>query len=173
MPVALTLRLDDAGIARVQPVLDALETLGIVSSVRRLGYPPHVTLAVWDDEPEPERVRGLLADWGELEAGCPALGMFAGPPVTMFIAVTPTSALLQRQAALVRAMPGHVVHPHYRPGAWMPHVTMADDVDPVAAGAACSIALSSLRPFVSKLARVDCVRFPPAQVLWSAGVGRG
>lgn len=128
MPCAVTLRLDAAGIACVEPVLDGLETHGIVSSVRRLGYPPHITLAMWEGETEPDRVRQLTTGWRELVVTCPAIGMFPGTPATMFIVVTPTAALLQRQAALVRALPEHRVHPHYRPDAWMPHVTVADDL---------------------------------------------
>jgi 2'-5' RNA ligase len=172
MPNAITLRLDDDAAACVQRVLDALDSRGIVGSVRRLGYQPHVTLAVWEQDAEPEDARALIAGWRELAIDCPALGVFPGTPATLFLAVTPTAALLQRQAALARLLPGHRVHPHYRPGAWVPHATLADSLDPAAAQQAWSVALAAFRPFAAKLLRADRVRFPPVQVLWSADLSR-
>jgi hypothetical protein len=50
MPLAAALRLDDAAAAPVSALWRALAEAGVDDDCLRLGYPPHVTLAVWPDD---------------------------------------------------------------------------------------------------------------------------
>lgn len=107
---------DDAGLA----------SLG--STSRR--QEPHVTLAVLEG-PTPEK----LVDRLEREVagtGGPTIllahfGVFVHPGFVLFLGVTPTDELrfLQRSVIDSASSAGFVVWDHYRPGAWVPHCTLA------------------------------------------------
>lgn len=75
-----------------------------------------------------------------------------------------TFDLLALQTGLVEAI-GLPVHPHYRPGAWVPHVTLTGlVVDP---GRVVTALLRHWQPIVGVLDQVDLVRFRPVEVLQS------
>ena len=80
-----------------------------------------------------------------------------------------TETLLARQAALVAAL-GAPPHEHYRPGHWVPHVTLghAD-----ALGRAMETLAPLWRgPVSGRLNRLELVRFRPVAVLRSLPLGR-
>lgn len=172
MPFAATLRLDAESAAQVEAIWTAFTQRGISNSARRLGYPPHVTLAVCDDKADQaklaESVRSRAAAWSSVGVTCAALGVFADPPVTLFLVVTPTQPLLKMQADLCQALPQEQLHPHYHPGSWLPHVTVADDLQPARVPAAMAAACAAFRPFAATLFQVDLVRFRPVKLLWQA-----
>ena len=78
----------------------------------------------------------------------------------------PVAALLDRHAALCAALPA--AHPNYRPGAWIPHVTLADDVTAGTVGAGIDLVAERFHPFTAILDRVELLRFPPITLLWHA-----
>jgi 2'-5' RNA ligase len=98
-----------------------------------------------------------------VRVGLCALGLFPGPPGVLFLAPAPTPALLDIHAALIASLPAAGLHPHYRAGAWMPHVTLAEGVgDPAAAVRALDRAAL---PLAAVLDRLEVVRFRPVTVL--------
>lgn len=155
-------------------VADALAQRGISDSMRRLGYPPHVTIAVCEERTDREAlldtVRQIAADWCRLPLHCPALGVFPGTPATLFAAPTVTEDLLELHADLLRRLPAQQVHPHYRSGSWFPHITLADDLPAAHVADAMASALEVFQPVAAELVRVDVVHFRPVTVLWHANL---
>jgi 2'-5' RNA ligase len=92
------------------------------------------------------------------------LGVFPGnPPVVWAVPAVPVE-LFEWHRALHAALSPLSVHPHYRPGSWVPHVTLGQP----AATAAIEAALAVWDgPLTALLDRVELVRFPPAAVLRS------
>ncbi len=142
--------------------------------MRRLGYPPHVTLAICEDGTEQatlvEAVRRTATDWPRLNAACPALGAFSDPPIALFLIVTPTETLLRQQAALCQALPEDRLHPHYQPGIWLPHITAADDLQTARVSTAMAVAAANFQPFTACFTQLEVVRFRPVRVLWNAAL---
>ncbi len=128
MPLAVTLRLDDAAAAPILAMWRALAEGGVDDGCLRLGYPPHVTLAVWPEEAPVEPLAAAVgrfgAEWGALPVALAGFGVFPGAPAVLWAAPVVTGALLARHAALVAAVPDTPCHPHYQPGRWMLHVTL-------------------------------------------------
>ncbi|MBU8547016.1 MULTISPECIES: 2'-5' RNA ligase family protein [Roseomonadaceae] len=166
MPLALTLRFDAAAEARLARFETALAAAGFASASRQTGYPPHITLLRVEDAAAEPVLAERLSDLPRLAATLmlSGFGLFPGPPPILFLAPVVTPGLLAFQAALVAALPDVEVHPHTRPGAWVPHVTLAEGAAP--ALAAALEAWDGPCP-VTPVA-VELVRFPPARVL-----GRG
>jgi 2'-5' RNA ligase len=169
MPYAITLMLDAVSAPSVVAPWETLAAHGISESAIRSGYPPHLTLAVFSDGADAERLIGAAretsARWRKLPIRLTSLGVFPGPPAVMFLAPVVTQALLTAQAELLIELDNEPVDPHYRSGGWVPHVTLADDLtDPAAALAV----LQPLRlPIDAMLDTIEVVRFRPVEVLAS------
>jgi 2'-5' RNA ligase len=170
MAYAVTLRLDDDAAARVRVLWDALSAAGFANHAARLGYEPHLTLALLDDPADASRlgetVRTISAEWRTMPLSLSAIAAFATAPATLWLAPTVTAPLLQLHAALCAALPS--VHPHYRPAAWIPHVTLSDDVASGALGEGINLVAERFQPFTATLDRLDVLRFRPISLLWHA-----
>ncbi|MDI3306275.1 MAG: 2'-5' RNA ligase family protein [Acetobacteraceae bacterium] len=173
MPYAVTLRLDAASAASIEAMWRALAEAGLDDGCLRPGYPPHVTLAVYpDDAPVPQldaTVMLLAKEWDIMPIELAGLGIFPGPDPVLWVAPVPTAGLLACQAALVAALHGLRCDGHYRPGHWMPHVTLGR----VGAAARALEILAPLWPgaMTGRLERLDLVRFRPVTVLRSLALG--
>ena len=176
MPLAVTLCLDPAAAGRVERLWQALfDRLG-EDDTRSLGYRPHVTLAILPDSaplaPLDAAVRILAT---AAEAAIPitlsGLAVFPGTPPVLWAAPAPTRRLLALHARLLAALDTLPVHPHYRPGAWVPHVTLAKN-SRADAHALLQAALPAWDgPVHGLLDRIDLVRFRPVEVLHSEALG--
>jgi 2'-5' RNA ligase len=138
MPLAITLRMDADSGATVAALIARLATAGIARDQVDLGYPPHMTLAVWrDDNPAATRpsLTVLAANTPAITCMLAAVAVFPGPPAVMWLAPSGSVALLGLHDRVANAAPATDLH--YRPGNWVPHVTLSTSIqDPGAALAA-------------------------------------
>ncbi len=166
MPYAVTLRLDANPAALVRRLLAALAEAGIADDVHRLGYAPHVTLAVLPDSVPAARIEAAIASLPIpiLPIQFAGFGLFPGPPAVLYLAPVAHAALLHWQATLAATLPE--MHAHCRPGQWVPHVTLARELtDLAAAGQALAVLQPIWRPISGQLEQIDLVRFRPVEVL--------
>jgi 2'-5' RNA ligase len=115
-----------------------------------------------------DAIRLLSANWSASPVSCAALAVFTGAPATLFVTVAPGEALVRQQAELHAALARHVESSHYRPGGWLPHITLADDLSMQRTGAALSALLPGFSGFDAVLDHVELVRFRPVKSLWHA-----
>jgi len=170
MPYAVTLLLDPDCTARIRGLWQALARERLSDSAVSLNYDPHVTLAIHDDTADPavlsDGARSAASGWNALPVTCAALAVFPATPSTLWIAPTVTTELLRAHAELCAALPSTSLHAHYRPGTWMPHITLADDLGAGSIGAALTTSAAAFRPFVASLDRIEVVSFRPVIRLW-------
>jgi hypothetical protein len=130
--LALELYLDEASERSVLSLWAALDALGVPSlgSAPGAAYRPHVSLAVFAETDLP----GLVAALGPALFSCPglpltlaSLGFFVGAQSVAFLGVTPTERLLDTHRNVHAALVGVTEEswPVYEPGAWVPHCTLA------------------------------------------------
>jgi len=168
---AITLRLDAPGGRRIERLWEELARRGISDSMQRLGYRPHVTLGVYEAV-APEVVVPLLGELAEkclpLAADFTGLRSFPGTAPVLWAAPAPSTDLTAAHA-LLHEMVGADCHDHYRPGSWIPHCTLAQDLD----GDRLRAALSALQPlwedFSARFDGIDLVAFSPVEILWESG----
>lgn len=173
MPYAATLVLDDAAAAPVVAMWRALAEAGVDDDCLRLGYQPHVTLAVWPDGAPVGSLAAAVdrfgAEWGAFPVDLAGFGVFPGSPAVVWAAPVATETLLARQAALVAAA-GTPPHEHYRPGRWMPHVTLGRTDAP---GRAVEVLAPLWRGALSgRFRSLEVVGFRPVVVLRSLPLRR-
>ena len=175
MPYAITLRLADADCGPVDALLDLLSARDIADDVRRFGYAPHITLAVYPDDADAGALAASAAalsmQWKRLPVRFVGLGIFPGAPAVLWLAPVVNSSLLVRHAHLLAR---HAASSHWASGAWVPHVTLSAALaNPNALAAATELAASTLTPFEAALDRVELVRFMPLEVLFSGPLVAG
>jgi 2'-5' RNA ligase len=169
MPYAFTLRLDPASADRVEDLWRVLATQGLDTDRHELGYPAHITLAIYPDCTPEDRLHAafshVTASWRILPVTLGGIGVFPGASSILWAVPVVTRDLLARQASIADALPDLPIHPHYRPAAWIPHVTLTGalpDPEP-----ALKALLVRWQPVTGELVQADLVRFRPVEVLRS------
>lgn len=138
-----------------------------------LNYPPHFS-AVRVDDAEPQLLvpaaKRLAETIGRLEIWLASVSFFGGPEAVMFLSHVPNALFIDAHQKLCRDLAPLRIHPLYDAGSWMPHVTLAVDLNQDKAVAATSAIVPTFKPFPVTLTRVEVVSFPPAQVIWSGEI---
>jgi len=140
--LAVCLLFDDRSDTAVRRLWDRLVALGLPSLATHTHgrHVPHLTYAslLSGDEEAVLAALEQLPDGEELTLHLDAFGTFRRSRCWLAPAVAP--GLARRQVAVVEAVrdTGAVLHKHYVPGHWIPHVTLAprmhlDDLPEVAA----------------------------------------
>jgi 2'-5' RNA ligase len=173
MPFAITLRLDLNSATTIEAMWRNLATNGIDDDRARLGYSPHITFAICEDNTPVDVLReavGRIARcWDALPVTLAGLGIFPGSSSSIWAAPVVTAEMLARQSALRAALQGIEVHSHYRSGHWVPHITLSGALrDP---GRAVTALATRWQPFRGSLDRLDLLHFRPVEVLESHALG--
>ncbi|GEO17751.1 2'-5' RNA ligase family protein [Microvirga aerophila] len=136
-------------------------------SMVALGYPPHLTLAVYDDIPL-VRASDVLR---EAFAGRPALRLtftrlrFFDDPLVLWAEPSPSADLTSAHARVHACIDPQLCHPHYRPGAWVPHCTLGTQILLKYQAEAVALAERPIAAFEVVFDVVDYVSFAPVVVI--------
>jgi 2'-5' RNA ligase len=177
MPFALELALDPQSASVVRAAWGALAAAGF-PLMAELGANPHVSLAIWDE-----------IDLSAMSSAVAALGRETAPlpivfdrvdvfPTTgvVFLSPVPDRTLSDVHARCQRRLSayGRRPWPHYAPGAWVPHCTLAQDLESAGALAqARSVAERTPLPIVGRLERAELIGFRPVHCLRAAPLAAG
>ena len=171
MPYAVTLPLDAAAAKRIRRMWHMLAEQAGADDAVRLGYAPHFTFAVLPDTvptAEIEEAAFRVAEnWAPFSVVLAGLGVFPGTPPVIWAAPAVTDDLIDSHAALLGNLAPFTVHPHYRPGNWVPHVTLSQNGPSSAARAIEVLASAWDGPICTRLERIELVQFLPVKILRS------
>ena len=170
MPYAVTLPLDDAAAVYIRRMWCVLAERAGVDDAIRLGYVPHISLAVLPDEAPVSEIEAAffraVKGWATLSVVLAGFGVFPSAPPVIWAVPIVTAGLLARHASLCADLASFGIHPHYRPGHWVPHVTLSQE-GPSSARAIEVVTSTWDGPISARLDRVELVRFRPVKVLRS------
>src|SRR5215510_11260342 len=127
---------------------------------------PHVTLAVYG-RVAPAPFAAALASWAAaarpLDLRLASVGLFPGDARVIFFAPIVTIELLELHRGFHAALASVGQDPWalYRPGAWVPHCTLAMEIDPAALHRAVDAARDAPLPIDVRLSAVGLVEFRP------------
>jgi len=133
-----------------------------------LNYPPHVTLAIYDNISVGklrETLRAVFGARARIRLRFDRLAYFEQPQLVFWAAPEASDPLLHAHAALHRLIHPSLCREHYRPGAWVPHCTLATDVSPNNRQQAFDLADQKIAPFDVVFDKADCVEFMSVRVL--------
>lgn len=127
MALALNLLFDRATNAAVSQSWQELADAGISSDMLGLGYPPHLTLLVMDDEQLVPIFASALSTLARLAPASVRLGevrSFDGTAVVYLGCEGDLTDLRNLHRAAAACVPEEGIRPYYRPASWTPHVTL-------------------------------------------------
>lgn len=171
MALAISLVFDADTTARVEGLWRALAEAGISRDMLDLQYPPHVTLVVTDDETLEPQMRAALAraeGRAPLTVELGPVRRFEGTDIT-WLAADGGPDLHALHSDVADALPTEAIRPYYRPGQWVPHMTLQTAGDASAGQALLSAMWSDQRSGAT--IRLELARFLPVVML--AGVTLG
>jgi len=148
-----------------------LADAGLSSSMLDLGYPPHVTLAVYDELAVDAAVASLdrvFDKVGQMTVTLTDFSTFGAGSGVCYAALAPSPDLMQLHATIVSAV-GEICKPHYETGSWTPHCTLATGMTDVGMDRAKDLLERDWRLLSGVFETAGLVEFVPVVVIkrWS------
>lgn len=166
MPYAVSLLLDEKGAASIREHWSALAGAGISRSMLDLGYPPHITLRVYDDLDLGPAVNSLERSFESKTAIHVALDQLSAFSDTGVL-YAGSSDISQLSDAHARAeILDRQCHPHYMKDRWMPHCTLATGLSPIQTRAGKELLARDWQTLPARLTVVELVQFHPIKCVW-------
>lgn len=148
-------------------LVDKASAFETAPSIRTLGYFPHLTLARYEAIETPRLIAAA-----EVFEGEPAFALtfeqievFETAPLVLWLQPSPDQRLIDAHDRLHAVLDPTLCDPHYRPGNWTPHLTIAMSINGAQREAAHDFARRPFEPFTLTLNVVDCVSWPPVSIL--------
>lgn len=173
MPYALTLKSLDPRAAALELLCEEAARFEAEASMAALGYAPHITLAIYDEIDAgtlSELAERLARDWPVQHLRFRAVRHFEGPPHVLWAEPDSARDLYAMHQAIHESIDPERCRPHYRPGAWVPHCTLAMAIPDARLRPALSWADSRRIDVCASFGSIDCVAFPPVEILRSEGL---
>jgi len=170
MAIAINLRSDHPSAGEIERLWDEVAAFEDAPSMRELGYRPHLTFAIYD-APDIDVDRAWTA-MRDAARGSAALSIqfsrirwFAHPKFVLWAEPETNESLLRWHAAIAAAIAPAHCRQHYRPRAWVPHCTLGTRILDARRDDAMAFARSFDRRFTVVFDVIDCVVFPPVQIV--------
>ncbi|GAA5543657.1 2'-5' RNA ligase family protein [Brucella sp. NBRC 113783] len=166
MPYGVSLKSCNATAVEILKLWDEASVFEPKGSMLELGYPPHLTLAVF--EQWPGDVSAIMAEvfsaQGKLLITFYTVKYFDNETMILWTEPRSNHAL----SGLHSRLHGHFdplsCHEHYRVGRWVPHCSLATNVPQSARAAAIGWAETRRLAFAVEFDSADFVQFPPVVI---------
>ena len=149
--------------------VDEASALEDGSSVRKLGYRPHLTLTRYSMIEPSVLQKGMEVFEGEaaISLNFARVDFFDIEPLVLWLAPRRDERLLDLHRRLHAALEPEapLCDPHYAPEQWKPHLTVATAIPAAKRSDALKLISRPLDAFELTFDRVDCVSWPPVKVL--------
>ena len=170
MPFALTVKSLDVTAETIMSLWDQASAFEDFPSMRAQNYPPHITFAIYESPAASEQLAiAIMAKIAEgktaIELGFDRIRTFDGPPLVLWADPEPKTALREIHDQIHAAIDPALCHPHYRPGSWVPHCTLAMRSRADRRTDARTFAKAFRGGLRVVFDVIDCVRLEPLQVV--------
>lgn len=151
MECGAALYFDNETDAAIRGLWQVIEDAGLYSGMLRLNFPPHLTILTCEDQDLPGlrlALREFLAAQPPIQVHFHSLGVFNTLDGIIYLAPTPSLVLLEFHSRLWKIAEPYITNPNplYRPGAWVPHVTLNMDTPSAQTGAVINTLLAANLP---------------------------
>ncbi len=147
--------------------VDKASALEAASSIRALGYPPHLTLARYTDLSADmlREALALRAQEKPVSLAFDRVGLFDVDPLVLWLSPRNGQRLIDLHARIHGIVDPALCDPHYRPGLWTPHLTIAMAIPANRREEALALAAGRFEPFSLTFDVIESVSWPPVRVL--------
>ncbi|MDO9547306.1 MAG: 2'-5' RNA ligase family protein [Pelolinea sp.] len=175
MAYAIVLYFDENSEYPIYDVLDKLGEKGLSPSIHKGSIRPHMTLAIYDSincsECEDE-IKRFCEKPEILNIQADHFGIFPHETSVIFIAPAPTNELMNFQKKIHQILEGNVgeAWEMYQPGKWVPHCTLARDINKKDLSAALEICIQMKLPLDLRITQIGVVEFEPITPLFEVNL---
>ncbi len=171
MHFVLQLDVDAETNARLDVIAAELDRISGLETVRRIGDVHHVSLGVYDDVAVERFVTDVAAFAETLEpipVRLASIGIFSGAKNVLYLGPVVTEALLALHRRFHDALSAHArpCWEYYLPGAWVPHVTLAMDIEAGALEEAVAVVQQIWQAGEARLDAIRFIRVRPVETLY-------
>lgn len=165
MGFAISFQSDHPSAEPIRALWREVEHFEDAPSMAPLGYPPHVTLAIYEgDSVEEGQVRNALDHASRhlkaLILTFDTIRSFEGSTTVLWASPRYCRNLVDTHAAIHAAIDPKHCRPHYRPGMWIPHCTLGMRITGDRKRAALSYAAAFKGVIDVTFDALDCIAFP-------------
>jgi 2'-5' RNA ligase len=170
MALALNLRCGNATGGAIVSLWDRVSAFEDSPSMRALQYAPHFTFAIYDTSDVTEALATAVTmqaakERSAVEITFNRIRTFAGPPLVLWAEPEPTEMLFEIHRQVHAAIDPTLCRPHYRPGNWIPHCTLAMRTLPDRTADALAFTNDFRGGVRASFDIIDCVTFLPVRVV--------
>lgn len=169
MPYAINYRSDNRSSDKIRQLWNECAKLEEHPSMMSMEYPPHLTLAIYDDISTVELFAGFDAAkecLRKLSIRFESLGYFEAPSgIVLWAAPILPDAVREAHKQIHSVINSDLCRLNYKPDRWVPHCSLATAIVAENNEAAIAIAERSIEPFEVEFDAVDCASFLPVKVL--------
>lgn len=166
MPFGINLRASEAA-TPYWDLVDRVSAFETTPTVRALGYPPHITLAKYDDAPpgQLEQVVTALSGASPITLTFDRLRSFDQGYMIIWASPQPHQGMRDLHFRIHDAIDPSMCKPAYRPSDWTPHCSVALRIAEDQREAARQLLTDDFDPFALTFDVLDCVSSPPITIL--------
>jgi hypothetical protein len=169
MAYGIGLVFDPRAEAHIREVWGRLASQGFTTPLARPGCLPHVSLILSETLQVDDLARdleGLGHSPRRLEVLVSHVGVFTEPETVLFYGLTPTDRLLRVHADVARIYHrwSSAITARTQPGVWVPHCTLATQVDASRLSDAIAAAATPTLPWVATQVRLAIVQLDQGRV---------
>ena len=169
MPFSINIRSDNDSSDPIRSLWEECAILEELPSMEALAYPPHISLAVYDEIDESILFNAFDAIFSRLPTitvRFEELGHFEAPDRIILWAnpILPTE-IEEIHDHIHQAIDINLCRPNYRPGIWVPHCSLATGINKSRRGEALELMKRSMSPFLVEFDVADCASFYPVEVV--------
>lgn len=166
MGFAVEMYFDERTEMALRDLRGVLTAAGVKPVLDEMGDRPHISLAVFSQIDPDDMLEELEEFAGRVEQmgiTLSAIGAFATAEAVLFLTPAMSRELLEVHGEfheMLAEMKWHA-HAYYLPEKWVPHCTMAQNVEGEKMGMAFEVLRKAFRPISGKIVEMGLVRFRP------------
>ncbi|TCU17191.1 2'-5' RNA ligase superfamily protein [Rhizobium sullae] len=168
MPHGISLKCSNETALPIVELWHEAATFEPAPSMKALDYPPHITLAIYEDFVPDESIGVLSRIFGTQPAVTvtfSGIRYFQNEFLVLWARPVSNDRLQQLHAAIHSEIDPTLCREYYRPSCWEPHCTIAMKIPRSMFEPAINWAEEKRAEFSVTFDAVDIVRFPPVEVL--------
>lgn len=169
MAYAINLRSDNASADGIRSLWEKCSAIETSPSMVAMQYPPHITLAIYDDISMRSLFGGFSSALNFLSTMTirfESLGYFEAPfGIILWAAPNLPEHVVAAHNSIHSKIDVDLCRKNYRPGLWKPHCSLATSIDLARKEEALSIVEQGIDPIEVTFDAADCASFMPVEIL--------
>lgn len=176
MPFAVHFFFDESTEAVIKSAWGELAETGIAPYMHQSANRPHFSFAIYEglDLPDCEqRLKSFAAARKPLLVAFQYLGVFPTTLATVFLSSTVTITLLELHNQIHEILQpiSRNPNPYYLPGNWVPHCTLALELEPRLIAEVLEVGLQVPLPLNGEITEIGVIKFRPIRHLFGFRLG--